>query len=48
MSSSRDHERLTARARIPFGHSSLELGSAAQSVHHTAELDEEAVARRLD
>jgi hypothetical protein len=36
------------RHGIPLGHSSLYLGRATQRIDHTAELDEQAVACRLD
>jgi len=40
--------RVRRHSRITLGHSSLHLGRIAQCAHHTAELDEKAVARRLD
>jgi hypothetical protein len=34
--------------RVPLGHLSLKFGGAMQRIHHTAELDEEAVTRGLN
>jgi len=36
------------RGRIPLGHARLHLGRAPQGIDHTAELDQQAIARCLD
>jgi hypothetical protein len=36
------------RRRVPLSHARLKFGGATQSIHDTAELDQEAVARRFD
>jgi hypothetical protein len=35
-------------SRITLGHPSLHLGRAPQGIDHTAELDQQAITRRLD